>query len=314
MNLKRLTIYFIFIISITAYSQQKPFEVTSKRNDDNSVVINYRKSNPGSSFVVVNFKYLDNCGSPKIVRKTVKGEGGILMTLRPSNPDRSIKYSYNYKYINGDHKAKPDNMFKYTLPFENGKDIEVRNLSYVGKRFGNVEPKNWKSFQFLVNLDETVYASRKGIVVDIEDDIDSNPDQEYSYNSKANYVIIEHEDGTLAKYGVLKKNSIKVSIGDKVFPATPIAIAGTYDKTENSQLRFSLYYLDPDTANSDNDSNQTLSNRKHDYAYVDPLFYVNEGSVNKLIARNNYKAMITNEIIEMEMTKREKKKMSKKKN
>ena len=43
-----------------------------------------------------------------------------------------------------------------------------------------------------------------------------------------------NDDGTLAKYVVIKRNSMLVKLGEKVYPSTPIATAGTYDKPENS--------------------------------------------------------------------------------
>jgi hypothetical protein len=99
-----------------------------------------------------------------------------------------------------------------------------------------------------------------------------------------------------------------VNLGDKVFPLIPLAITGSYDKPENSQLRFSVYYLDDDITEL-NDSNSTLSNQKHYYIYVDPLFYNRkDNSASKLMDNTDYIAYCNNDIIEAEMTKREKKK------
>ena len=38
-------------------------------------------------------------------------------------------------------------------------------------------------------------------------------------------MIIEHEDGTLAYYNVLEKNSFMVKVGDIVYPDTPLALS-----------------------------------------------------------------------------------------
>ncbi|MEW4923910.1 hypothetical protein [Algibacter sp. 2305UL17-15] len=93
------------------------------------------------------------------------------------------------------------------------------------------------------------------------------------------------------------------------YPSTPLAIAGTYDKKENSQLRFSIYYLDDIVKDLDFDEKgkETLGNRTHIYAYINPLFLVNENEVLKLENNKTYTAACTNEIIKVEMRKREKK-------
>ncbi|AXT18967.1 M23 family metallopeptidase [Flavobacteriaceae bacterium AU392] len=310
-QLKLITFFTSLFCFINIYGQQKSIEITSKRNDDNSVTLNFKKMNPGSTYVIISFKRLANTNSRSVVQRTIKGRSGNVLTLKPINDKNGIEYSYSYTYMDGDHKPKPDENFKYVLPFKNKEKVEVRNLSYLGKRFGNTEPKNWKAFQFLVTSGDTIYASRKGIVVKIENDLNSDNTQEYSFKSKANYIIVEHKDGTLARYGVLKKNSIMVKLGDKVYPSMPIAIAGSYDKPENSQLRFTVYYLDKGNLESYDRSKENLSNQRHFYAHIDPFFYVNDGQIIKLTAGNTYSTILNKEIIELEMTKREKKKLAK---
>jgi len=308
---KNLYATFITIfLACSLQAQHKELTISHKRNKDNSISFRFKKENPGSTYLEIKFKNLKNTSQRKIVKKTIKGWNGFLLKLTPINKKKSISFSYSYSSIRGSRKAKVNHNFVYLLPFKQSKKIIARDLSYLGKRFGNTNPENWKSIQFITKPNTAVYAARKGIVVDIENKYESNQSLEYNYRSDANYIIIEHKDGTLAKYGVLKKNSILVKLGQKVFPTTPLATTGSYDKPENNQLRFSVYFLDKNI-NLKRDKTATLATQKHRYNYVNPLFFTEKGT-QQLENRSEYISAHTKDIIELEMTRRQKKKWLKK--
>lgn len=317
--MKHLTKTFLCLLIALAitqmgYSQKKSFNITFERNDDKSVTFNYEKDYPGSTFLILEFKQLTNASS-RTIKKTIKGYGGRITTLQPVDKNSGIGFSYSYRTITGNINAKPDFDFKYVLPFKDNKEVKVKNLSYLGKKFGNSNPKNWKYFQFLTQPNGTVCAARKGVVVKVKNGFSANDEAEYGFKSESNSILIEHDDGTLANYSVLKKNSFMVSVGDKVYPSTPLALSGTYDKEENSQLRFTVYYLDKAIKdyNLDKIKKQTLENRKHFYAYINPMFYVNDNATLQLKDNTLYTAMCNDAIMQFEMSKREKKRLKKKK-
>lgn len=309
---KTFVVFFLLFLSF-GYSQVKSKGVKYKRNTDKSVTFRYENDIPGSVYVVLKFSDLTNA-SHGTVKKTITGYIGEIVTLRPNRANENIGFAYSYRTILGNANAKPDTAFIYALPFKEGKTVKVKNMNYLGTRFGDTGPKNWRSFQFLAQPNDTVYAVRKGMVVRIIDGNHSDEAKEYSYNSKSNYVLIEHEDGTLAKYDVLKDNSFFVKVGDVVYPSIPLAIAGTYDLEENSQLRLTIYYLDGIVKEIDfeDKSKEEFGNKTHMYAYIDPLFSVfgNEGL--KLVANESYKSVCNDALKEAEMSKREKKRLNKK--
>lgn len=314
MILKRtnlLNVLSLIVLMQFVNAQDKALEISYKKNSDNSVSFSYAKNNPGSTYIILNFSQLTN-SSNSVIRRTINGFSGIITTLKPIDPKKGIGFSYSYSYIDGNSRAKPDLDFRYIFPFQNNKKITVRRLTFLGKKFGNIEPKNWASFQFLTEPNDTVYAARKGEVVKIVDEFNPDTSFEYDFHNESNYIVVEHDDGTLARYGVLKKNSVMVKLGDDVFPLTPLAVTGSYDNPENSQLRFSVYYLEDDILELNN-SGSSLSNQRHYHSYVNPFFYNGEdGSVTKLTSDKDYVAYCNNDIIEEEMTKREKKKRLKK--
>lgn len=313
--MKKLLILLATLTIQITNSQERTEGIFYERNEDHSIDFEYVKSAPGSIFVILKFKNLTNASS-NTIKKTISGFGGDLTTLRPQNTSKSIGFSYSYRILNGNADALPQLDFKYILPFKNNKSIKVRNLNYLGKRFGAKAPKNWTSFQFLTTPNDTVCAIRKGIVIHVEDKYESEKSGlEYGYKNKNNYIIIEHEDGTMARYGVLKYNSTIVKVGDTVYPSAALAVAGSYDKKENSQLRLSIFYLDNSVKDLDfnEKSKETLENMTHINAYVNPFFILNPNETIQLEKNKTYTGFCNNEIIEEEMTKRELKKWKKNK-
>lgn len=308
-------IYFVlntlFFLTFS-YSQKPVKSITHERNDDKSITFRYNSDIPGSALIVLNFIDLENAYAG-VIKRTITGYGGEIYTLTPTNPENGIGFSYRSKIFYGNVNKKPNAKFKYILPFKKGEKIRVRTLNYLGKKFGNTTPKNWKSWQFLTKPNDTVLAIRKGIVVNITDDATADTAAEYDFKSKSNSITVEHKDGTLARYSVLKDKSIMVNIGDIVYPSAPIALAGSYDLEENSQLRLSVFYLDKKILNYDfsKRDSENLTNKTHLYSYIDPLFYTDE-NLTKLKSNSFYSSNYNNSIIELEMRKREKRKFKKK--
>lgn len=303
-----ITFIILFLFSITHA------QVHYERNDDNSLDFYYSKEHAGNNYIVLTFKNLSNTTSSSIIKKNIKGYNAKITTLFPIKTDEFIDYSYTYRTLTGNINSKPNFNFKYILPFKNKKTIKAKTLTFLGKKFGSSAPKNWISFQFLTEPNDTVYAIRKGIVVQKHDEKFPSKNLEYAYKRHSNFIKIEHNDGTLAIYEVLKENSILVEIGDVVYPTSPIAIAGTYDKVENSQLRLSIYYLNKkNIMNCDFDTRdkKAYGNQSHLYNYINPYFYVDNHKITQLTPNKTYTSYNNNKIIELEMTKRELRKRKK---
>lgn len=256
-------------------------------------------------FLNLTFNRLENA-SPTSYKGTLTSTKGKLLNVRPIYPDRSIGYSYSYTFIRGQLNPKIDTGFVYLLPVSKGKTVEVlHHINLSSKYFGSVEPKNWKSFQFNVDPGDTVFSTRKGLVVEVKDGFDPENSTSVSFSSKSNSLLIEHDDGTLAKYDVLKKGSFMVKAGQIVYPHTPLALAGTYDEKTKSQIRFMVYYLIEE--NLEKPEKSGLASQKNFYAFINPVFHTAEGDT-RLNARQNYTSDYNDGHITRELGKREKKK------
>ena len=280
--MKKITaILFCLLVKFAFCQQKNELVINAKRNDDNSVSINYTKTNPGSYVVRLKLNNLENTYASSEIIETIKGYSGNIITLTPNDENRGIGYGYSYSYLKGCKENKAEKDFVYLLPYEENTTAKMRNLTNLEESyFDGKSIESWKAFQFLFDKETPVHAIRKGIVVDIVDNYESQEKDGIMYSSKNNHLLIEHEDGTLGHYSVLRKGSIKVAIGDKVYPYTLLATSGKYGTEEDFQVRLMIYYLTKLKFREYGDK-ITYKNKFNNYSYIDPVFYL-DGKSSKL--------------------------------
>lgn len=293
---------FLFFFEILTLAQEQNIIVESQINSDNTASFRFTKRDFGTFYLEVIFKSLENANSTGY-KGNIDSSSGNLFSIKSTDPRRSMSFSYNTTWIRGTLNARIDSNFVYLLPVSAEKTCSVYSQNFLYTQyFGAEKPRRWKSFQFNVNEGDTVFAARKGLVVEVIDGF--TPDTAIIFSNKANAVIIEHEDGSLARYGVLKSGSIGVKPGDVVFPHTPLAIAGTYNEARRTQISFMVYYL---TAGDFNSGKNSLVKMKHYYSCVNPVFHTTAGNV-QLKGHEEYTCNFLEEHITREMTKKEKRK------
>jgi hypothetical protein len=309
-NLKLFITTILFVFSSSIFAQTPPVYIDFVRNEDNSVSFNYKKNKFGTYKISVKFQNLDNTYSSDY-EGFVSGISGFLFKLNSINPQRGISFNMKYDMILGKPNPKIDTSFAYVLPFGKGSKINMNELTHFGEYyFANVRPKNWKAFHFTTDTSMAVLAVRKGQVVEITDKFDliATPDQQY--NSAANSILIEHEDGTLAYYNGIQKGSFKVKEGEQVYPHTPLGQLEHNNGHKNYALNFTLFFLNDEDYRKLKDKSQTLFTHKSFYEYMNPYFITSDGK-QKLEGNKQYVSEINNEIITKELTKRELKKYKK---
>ncbi len=283
----------LFLIGELAFSQ-KPIEVNCKRNKDKSVDFSYQKNIPGTYSLIIEFSAMSNAHTP---RKTyaLKSSHGNLFRLKPIN-DKCIGFSYRYTYRRGISNPKVDSTFTYLFPFKDSKSVRVNFLQNVDHRYFSKElPQNWKAFEFSMDQADTVCAVRRGIVVEVTDEFNSDTTMTYSFTNKKNVVVVEHPDGTFARYRGFEKGKIFVEPGDRLIPNEPMGVLAQYDDRGFYVLKFAIYnYL----------SDKSTIDCKRKTAFVDPYFLTTTGKV-RLDAHQEYTSKVTDEQITAELRKKE---------
>jgi len=159
------------------------------------------------------------------------------VALQPKDPARESNWSYTYHATWGGMHAVHDETATYQLPFPPGQGFAVSQgfhgaYSHVG---GDAY-----AIDFKMPPGTPVHASREGTVVGVKDDSSrGGPDKSYEWD--ANYILIQHADGTLGHYVHLQKGGARVRVGDKVEAGQWIGHSGNTGHSTGPHLHFAVF-------------------------------------------------------------------------
>lgn len=145
--------------------------------------------------------------------------------------------SFAYRVRPGDWESQHDDSVTYRLPFGPEEKIRI-SQGYNGK----ITHKGQFAYalDFLMEMGTPIYAARDGFVVATEDrylEGGFRPD----LISKANFIIIQHSDGTLANYAHLQQKGVLVRPGDTVTAGQMIGYSGNTGYTQGPHLHFEVH-------------------------------------------------------------------------
>lgn len=121
----------------------------------------------------------------------------------------------------------------YDLPFKEGSSHKV--VQGYGGRFSHL---NKAALDFAMPDGTPIHAAREGVVYSYKDD--SNEGGPFSkYNRKANYIMIQHNDGSYGCYWHLQKDGVVVKNG-KVKKGQLIGYSGSTGFVLKSHLHFAV--------------------------------------------------------------------------
>lgn len=123
--------------------------------------------------------------------------------------------------------------YVYELPFDKG--AKHRIVQGYGGLFSH---SHIAAIDFEMPVGTSVYAAREGKIYSYKDD--SNAGGVTSgYNGKANYIIIQHNDGSFGCYWHLKQNSVLIKKG-YVSKGQKIGLSGATGLVIKPHLHFSV--------------------------------------------------------------------------
>lgn len=135
----------------------------------------------------------------------------------------------------GNLTAVHNDTYIYTLPYEGKSWISVGYNSGEEHRGGGAY-----SLDFVLKEGASILAARDGIVVETEDSYTEGR-KDPKLIDKANRVVIEHSDGTVAIYGHLQPKGVLVKTGEKVLAGQKIGLAGNTGFSTGPHLHFEVY-------------------------------------------------------------------------
>jgi murein DD-endopeptidase MepM/ murein hydrolase activator NlpD len=228
--------------------------------------------------LTINFNNLTNL-SPKIFDYHTKIHFGRnrLFVLDVIDKSQSFDYRYSFNY-SLEIPNKPDLNFPYLIPIGNGKVVKLHEI----KKENNT---TYFLNQFNLQLSDTVYAARKGIITALPD---NKTEVERIYKSSSLEVL--HSDGTISIYIGLDPDTTFLKLGQTIYPGQPVGIMGS------SEI-LTLHVVVPKEAYKLEDINFFYSDQNGD-----PI---------SALSIRNLKAIYPKNIIQKELTSRELKKYQK---
>ena len=162
-------------------------------------------------------------------------EKKLLFTLKKKT--KAWGYNYRYTWVGCDTRAKHNSRYIYRLPYQKNKKFKV-SQSCNGKisHFGKFK----YAIDFVMPIGTPLYAAREGTVIIVKEDSNTGGYSKQNFN-KANYITIEHADGTIGEYVHLKYNGAIVKVGDKVSRGDLIGYSGNTGYTRGPHLHFGVY-------------------------------------------------------------------------
>ena len=131
-------------------------------------------------------------------------------------------------------KFKDDSSYIYTLPFEVKKKVFL--IQGYESMFSH---KGEKALDFKVKNGTKIYAARNGIVTATRENSDKRGLKPENL-SDGNYILIQHEDGSVANYWHFQKESVLVNVGDTVQAGQLIGLSGNTGYSAFPHLHFEV--------------------------------------------------------------------------
>ena len=147
----------------------------------------------------------------------------------------------------------------------------------------------------MLNLDEVVYSMRQGLVIEVKDSFDDTEPIDSLRLKQKNYLTIQHDDCSFAKYEFLKKESVIPKVGERVGAGEVIANVSAYEYDKGYRLKNTLYFIEYDR-----------SSAKVGFSYFQPNFLI-KGERQKIESGRLYQFDHSVELIIQELSKKQKK-------
>lgn len=200
--------------------------------------------NPYTVTMSIDFEALTNLKAsgnlPLFIEVPGRSKKRVLELSRISSA-LGVDYRSSYGWVRGSAFAIHKDEYVYKLPFLKGADVHISQGYH-----GETSHKGLSAYavDFPVPVGTPIYAAREGTVVGSEGSNNlggGSPE----YRKFANYVIIEHSDGTMGNYYHLKQGGAVAVIGQKVAKGDLIGYSGNTGYSSGPHLHFSVSKVDP---------------------------------------------------------------------
>jgi hypothetical protein len=235
-----MKVLIILILSLSLGYQQNQEKSVTVYNVESENGIELHGKNTNYYPVTIELEMnLTNMASSKgnPVVAVIEGRSEVKLTdLKVQTENKSWGMQNSYIFYQGSIFVNHDNNFAYKLPFKKGETYRL-DQGYNGS-FSHSGDSRF-ALDFNMEKGTEVYASRQGLVVEVEEDFSKGGDDR-SLMDKANSITILHDDGTFAQYSHLRKSGALVRKAQKVRAGDIIGLSGETGFVTGPHLHFSV--------------------------------------------------------------------------
>ncbi len=160
-----------------------------------------------------------------------------LFRLHPTSATGRRGFGLEYRWARGDpDRVQHDDNHRYLLPFAHGTKHRVTQ-GYNGRftHFG----ENRYAVDFDLDIGTPIKAARGGLVVEVRQD-STVGGQDARFTGMANYVLVQHDDGSFGNYAHLKPGGAAVTVGRRVSAGELIGFSGNTGRSSGPHLHFDV--------------------------------------------------------------------------
>ncbi|SDZ65619.1 Murein DD-endopeptidase MepM and murein hydrolase activator NlpD, contain LysM domain [Evansella caseinilytica] len=168
-----------------------------------------------------------------------------LVSFRRTDPNNFLRPTFYLVVKNDVGRNQPEHTEpnSYALPFASNNGISI-SQGFNGQGFPkeNITHRgvNRYAVDFPMTNNTPVLAARNGRVFRVKQDSDVVGGRNKHDIGKANYIIIEHNDGTYSRYGHLIRGGARVQIGQLVRAGDHIGCSGNSGYSSDPHLHFEV--------------------------------------------------------------------------
>lgn len=231
----------LLIISSVAIAENPyPFKARLEKRAGHIAAVAYNDG-PATISVVVNVSS-SNCSvdQPSNVHVVVKAHQSLVIpqVIRASSPGIACLADLNFSYQMGDFERGMDNE-PFRIPFDDGKTHTV-GQAFGGPLTSHNSPESQYALDINMPEGTRIVAARDGTVVDYAFSYNNSGSADAEQKLKANFVLIEHTDGSLAMYSHLAPISVPLEQGGIVHAGDLIGYSGTTGFSSGPHLHFAV--------------------------------------------------------------------------
>lgn len=289
MSLKYL--HLLLFLGVVCSVHAQLVDVQADYNSLGDCVFSANNNSKAPVYLQLNFADLQNTSFPETlpyVKRLEPGFNALFTLQRDLNADVP-RFTYDVKSFRSNPMASVDLQFPYLIPFSPGSKIRVFDVPDINGFRGSTKLKSWAATGFYAKAGDAVYASRKGIVVEIAR-AERNDDALNWYNAWNNTITVLQPDGTLLCYKNVVDKTKSLKVGQSIYCGQLIGQVAP----DVSAVLLLIYY-----------DSLTSKNLK----FIIPEFVVTEGKYEILNSISEYTVIHPKIVRGLEMSKREKKKL-----